>query len=89
MMLWINRPGVTRRNFDRIQEGMNWKQVQDVFDGEKPVEVFGRIRVSTAIWRGIDSAEAEITFRDDRVVHKEWTNCAMVMAEKAVHWIHP
>lgn len=74
-------PGVTKVNFDRVEIGMSFETVQDVFGGEQPTDAMGRAHSFWAIWRNNTGATAEIMFRREmnengfsefQVSSKEW-----------------
>lgn len=67
--------GVTKANFDRIQEGMNKGEIEMIF-GEKGA-ASGSAGCPGAIvhlveWQRNDGAIATIWFRDDKVQNKFW-----------------
>jgi hypothetical protein len=82
-LMMLSRPGVTRTNFGRIENGMTYKEVSDIFGGNPPTEIAGRLTWYSAVWRSESGATAEITFQrewnrkeqtlsEGRVVSKEW-----------------
>jgi hypothetical protein len=74
--------GVTKVNIDRIETGMSFEAVQEVFGGEEPSDAMGRAHSFGAIWRSKTGATAEIMFgrkmtdnglSEWQVASKEWT----------------
>ena len=70
-------PGVTKANFDKIEEGMTLEEVQSVF-GEKGSVVVGWAGVPTAFYhwktsqRTFNHGAASIEFSNNRVSFKRW-----------------
>jgi hypothetical protein len=64
------RKGVTRANYDRIQEGMSLAEVEDILGRGKEGASAGNLRVFT--WKGgaIGLRVISISFENDRVVAK-------------------
>ena len=68
-----NRPGVTKANFDNVQIGMSYEQVQGLL-GMNSIEYYGSgsfySRSKLEAWKADDGAEAQINFlinfRDDK-----------------------
>ncbi len=86
VLLAEGRPGVTRANFNRIEDGMKWEEVKNIL-GDDHQFVVGRMWTSTYIWqRG--GGRAEITFYHGKVARKEWTNPAMVVLEGFAESFH-
>lgn len=90
-------PGVTKNNFDRIQEGMTRAEVEAILG--KPVLRFDNaFSTGTAIfrsnhWRGDDGAEASISFlsenlMEDKVTQKTWTPSKETVFDKLCRWLH-
>jgi hypothetical protein len=84
------RPGVTKANFDRIQEGMTQAEVEVIFD--KPGEVREVVRWSLMLrWRSDDGAVATVSFSgdDELVVHsKTWTDSDETILDRIRRWLH-
>jgi hypothetical protein len=68
------RPGVTKANFDRIQEGKRLEEVEQIFGGkgQSPREELRDFKELLCIWITDDGSLGSITFRDDCVLGKRW-----------------
>jgi hypothetical protein len=95
-LMMLSRPGVTRTNFGRIENGMTHTEVSDIFGGKPPAEIQGRLKWYCAVWRSESGATAEITFQSEwnrkenvlsegRVVSKEWI---WIDIENFAFWRH-
>jgi hypothetical protein len=75
-------PGVTKSNFDRIQEGMTNTQVEAIFGREGQRTEWGRY------WKADDGSGAFFQFRDHCVVYAEWYDSHEPILNKFCRWIH-
>ena len=97
-----DRPGVTKANFDRVQDGMTKAEVEAIF-GEKgkqpyilelsfePHELAAHVSLCRegfdgAVWRSGDSG-ATIAFCNDRVVLKRWGGSTETIFDKVCRWL--
>jgi hypothetical protein len=80
------KPGVTKANFDRIEEGMTRVDVDELFGGKVPLE-----RVDQGwLWDADDGSEVWIGFRGDRdrVFAKIWVDSNESIIDKIRRWLH-
>lgn len=89
------RPGVTRANFDRIKEGMQLEEVEEIFGGpghRLPIGAGGvHSSVSPYSWRSEDGATAVIWIESPRSAvlgSKEWTDSTESLVQKIRRWLH-
>jgi len=76
------RPGVTRTNFDRIENGMTRAEAEEIF-GEKATG-WGEPR----LWIANDVSMASIDITDDCVKGKEWHQFNETILDKIRRWLH-
>src|SRR5262245_42301234 len=74
--IWPEGPGVTKANFDKIEEGMTLEEVESVF-GENGSVVIGWAGVPTTFYhwsspRAFNHGAASIEFSNNRVSYKRW-----------------
>ena len=92
------RPGVTKANFDRIEEGMTHEEVVRIL-GEASIGMGtferGGVYSSTEIWAGADGSGARIEFvkviRDDepeQVSTMTWKDSSDTAFQKIRRWLH-
>ena len=86
-------PGVTKANFDCLQEGMTLAEVQKIFGEEG--EWFGEITLweikapwTGFVWLADDGSIAGIRFVDDCVTDKRWTISNETILDKIRRWLH-
>jgi len=88
---WQDRPGITKANFDRVEDGMTVANVEAIF-GES-ASAFGWVchsgsRISKfAEWQGRDGAIAGVVFVKDVVTMKAWTASTESFAGKIRRWL--
>jgi hypothetical protein len=90
------RPGVTKTNFDRIQEGMTKAQVQEMLgqDGEFTggFTVVDRQEAQIAkaefAWRADDGSVVFIMFVEGCVAAKYWSDSNETILDKIRRWLH-
>ena len=75
-------PGVTKANFDRIQEGMTLGEVEAIFGREGQMTEWGRY------WKADDGSGAFFQFRDHCVVYREWYESTETILDKLRRWLH-
>ena len=85
------RPGVTKVNFDRIEEGMKLEEVELILGKDSWTSVdglseSGSFRVQT--WYGADKACARFAFQDECVSSKTWIDSTETASEKLCRWVH-
>ena len=71
------RPGITQANYDRIELGMTWVEVEQRFGEKGRLTEWTRdgeeIRQARLMWEAEDgSCCAVISIEDDRVIAKSW-----------------
>jgi hypothetical protein len=88
-------PGVTKANFDRIQEGMTLVEVKKIL-GEKgrywemrstPISFVPKTDNGVWSWSADDGSWALITYSDG-VVGKYWTDSTETILDKIRRWLH-
>jgi hypothetical protein len=77
-------PGVTKANFDRIQDGMTRAEVEQILGGKGKM---GGVKL-WRFWEGNDGSEAGIAFIDDCVTEKRWTIYNETILDKIRRWLH-
>jgi hypothetical protein len=89
------RPGVTKANFDRIQEGMSMAEVEQILggrSGRKTYWTVGETTTITEVWRQIEQGEcvgsANIKFQGELVVDKDWQRFSETILNKILGLIH-
>ncbi len=85
-------PGVTKANFDRIQDGMTKAEVEEIFgtgpaSGWRGTEVEGE---TWGWWEGEDEPGAEISFNDERVSRRLWFSDPKMetVLARVRRWLH-
>jgi hypothetical protein len=88
------RPGVTKANFDRIENGMTMVEVEKIFGGKgheilipATDSVFVGFRVWFA-WTASDGSGAVITFSHNGVEHKGWEDSTETILDRIRRWLH-
>ena len=77
------RPGVTKRNFDRVEIGMTMVQVEEIFGGKGQ-----RLPDTPYIgWAAGDLSGAIVTFRHGGVVAKDWVDNPETFLDKIRRWL--
>jgi hypothetical protein len=92
------RPGVTKANFDRIQEGMTRAEVEEIFGGPSSEDVvistkdgkmiitFDQPRVKG--W-GADDGLAVIEFDEKgKTKEKSWSGLPLSLFDRIRRWLH-
>ena len=75
-------PGVTKANYDRIEQGMTKAQVEQIFGREGKRTEWGRS------WEADDGSGAFFQFRDHCVVYREWYESHEPITDKLRRWLH-
>jgi hypothetical protein len=83
-LLMSNAPGVTKANFDRIEEGMTLQEVEQIFG--RP----GKYTWGGYSWQADDGARAFVVFafNGDSAGHKNWENSTESPLDKLRRWLH-
>lgn len=82
------RPGVTKANFDRIQEGMSRAEVEEIF-GQEGVVVSSREGKHKAVrWLAEDGSTAGVLFVEDWLLDKDWHDSNEAILDKIRRWLH-
>jgi hypothetical protein len=82
------RPGVTKANFDRIEEGMTTEEVKAIL-GENYEFMGPDLANSLAAFGFVaDTYQALIAFRSGRVTDKMWQQNRETFADKLRRWLH-
>ena len=86
-------PGVTKANFDNVEDGMTEKEVEEIF-GEPANDRWRWFSVSSSpympvnvIWRRDDGACATITFSGRKVIGKGWSYSEETVPAKLRRWL--
>ena len=86
------RPGVTKRNFDRIEKGMTKAEVEEIFgkkaDGVGLTLDREQKEKTHRIWEASDGSGADIHFVDDCVVETDWYDSDETLLAKLRRWLH-
>jgi hypothetical protein len=86
-------PGITKANFNRIQDGMMLAEVEEIF-GHGGVSIDGQKTEQFAagegylFWRADDGSSASIEFEDDCVTRKDWHESNETILDKLRRWLH-
>jgi hypothetical protein len=82
VLVLLPRPGVTKENFDRIQNGMTRAEVEAIFGREPSGVELGEFGLG--MWETADGREwSRLRFdRNDRVFAKRWTRDRRTILEK-------
>lgn len=92
----VNRPGVSRANLDRVQNGMTWEQVEEILGDNHELCGKGRPWAFTKMWTGNAGQLAFVTFRCERaggrlgelkVINTEWRGAFMANLENILDYI--
>ena len=92
-------PGVTKANFDRIQEGMTKPEVQAILgEGSMPSFFHGDMHggfMTSQTYTGADGSEASIWFagkegheEEGCVFDKTWRESTETPFQRICHWLH-
>ena len=83
------RPGVTKANFDRIQDGMRIEEVDQIFGGPGlNFDGFAHHKHTTLVWQADDGSIAFIEVEGDAVVSKRWGQSNETIMAKLRRWLH-
>jgi hypothetical protein len=84
------RPGVTKANFDRIQDGMTKAEVERLLGGTGlPFHGFANQEpLRTFVWSGDDGSIAFVEITDNSVVSKQWRPSTESITDKLRRWLH-
>ncbi len=84
------RPGVTKANFGRIQEGMPLADVEGIFGRRGELWGFaGGDRFNWVWrWRAKDKSVVEVMVKSDCVTGKVWQDSDETFFDKIGHWLH-
>lgn len=93
---WQDRPGVTKKNYDRIEKGMSREQVQAILGTKSSVSsifVSGGGVWTIETWSGEDGAAARLTFICnvdglDKLSTKDWTASTETAWQTVLRWMH-
>ena len=77
MVLPHFRSEVTKANFNRIQDGMEWEEVKEIL-GQDSGFMPGRPWDFVAVWERDDGAATFVTFRHGKVAGKEWRSAGTI-----------
>lgn len=88
-------PGVTKANFDRIKEGMDRTEVEEILGGKAhKIQPTHRAKgmpgpgVMVAFWGADDGSGVWITFMTGGVAGKSWTDSDEAFFQKFRRWLH-
>ena len=86
------RPGVTKTNFDQIQEGMTKAEVEAIFGGHPSKDFQYRVKreiYTSGIWCEDNGKEvAWIEFFDGKVCDTRWGGVNESITDKIRRWLH-
>jgi hypothetical protein len=80
-------PGVTKANFDRIQEGMTLVQVEAIL-GEPAKDFMGEGDFTGHLWAHENGSRVWIVFRGGLVLETEWIEGTETTTQKIRRWLH-
>ena len=81
------RTGVTKANFDRIQDGMSIAEVELILGGAgQPFHGFANQK-QTLVWLGDDGSLAFVEVADNSVKSKMWNPSNETFADKLRRWL--
>jgi hypothetical protein len=80
------RPGITKANFDRIQDGMTLAEVEAIFGGKKVF--YGPFSGPFDVWVADDGSLARIYFSDECVENVYWDDSEESTLDKIRRWLH-
>ena len=86
VLAMLPRPGVTKANFDRIEDGMTRAEVQGFFR-DQPHQVRSGGDLCACTWQGDDGSIALVVFRDDRAVEMRWGESTETILDKIRRWL--
>ena len=81
------RPGVTKANFHRIQEGMTRAEVEETF-GTRGVKFTTLNGLEFVRWVGDDGSSVNFVFENDSVTWKNWRTRSETMPDKIRRWLY-
>jgi hypothetical protein len=81
------RTGVTKANFDRIEKGMMYADVEAIFDEPAWFDHGDHTR-HLADWRREDGAVARVVFVDGSATDILWFDSTETFSEKFRRWLH-
>jgi hypothetical protein len=79
-------PGVSKANFDRIQEGMTMAEVEEIFGGKGATA--GMHEHTFVFWIANDGSSATVDFVNDCVGAKRWHDSDETILNKIRRWLH-
>ncbi len=85
-------PGVTKRNFDRIEVGMSHPEVEAILGSDRGgreimIDIVLPRGHEYDVWGG-DEGYANITFDERRrMVHKDWEDAPLAFLERLRRWL--
>lgn len=79
--------GITKANFDHIEDGMTMGQVEAIFGGQEVA--LGNSGPSDGfVWHADDKSGALVLFAHGCVVHKYWRDSNETTIERLLRWFH-
>jgi hypothetical protein len=87
LVLLPPRPGVTKANYDRIEEGMSLAEINAIL-GRPPDMVEGGAEEMWHGWIGEDGFVHVVFAGDSTFVRKEWRDSPRTLSEKVRQWLH-
>lgn len=83
------QPGVTKVNFDRIEDGMSISEVEQILGGPGVAfHGFANRPPATFVWTGDGESLAFVEFTDNSVRGKTWRPSTETIFEKVRRWLH-
>jgi hypothetical protein len=89
------RSGVTKANFDRIKDGMDRTEVEEILGGKAhKIQPTHRVKgmpgpgVMVAFWGADDGSGVWITFMAGGVAGKHWQDSTETIPDKIRRWLH-
>lgn len=85
------RPGITKANFERIQDGMKFDEVKAIFgapDSFTDPSIEGWARRGQLLWVNDDRSGAAVCFDEKgKVFDKTWSDSTEGIGERLCRWI--
>lgn len=90
LVMLDDRPGVTKANVDRLQDGMKMEEVEQILGGPGlPFHGFAARQLSsTFVWSGVDGSMVLVEVVDQSVIGKIWRPSTESVLARLRRWLH-
>ena len=82
----LPRSGITKANFDRIEDAMTAAQVEEIFGEKGQTERWDG--AGWFSWTAPDGSGALVIFFEDRVSQKWWNDSQETFLKRIRRWLH-